>query len=434
MKRDGYLWHLCLSLGTRLIMIALRLLRNILLARLLGPAERGLFALLSALPELIGAVTSGGLNSAVAYRAARQPDMGVLLTYVLVYGCALASLLTLAGLVLLQLSGQPLAVMQQLGILAWLLLLAVPLTIGKSALLTLHNADGRVGPFNALRLLESLLPLPLFIGIWLLFPQAALEAAVSSWLLGLLVVVVIGWCWLGRFHQLRLRWQAETQQQLFHYGARSHPDVLFQQILLRADYLLIGVMLPAADLGYYVMASAAAELLLIVPEAVTTPLMKRLLQQGDGIERLTPLALRLTASVMLLACLSMALIGEWLIVSLFGVAYAPAYPALLWLLPGLFGLCYASILRLDLLGKQRPGALSFITGAGALLNFILNLWLIPHSGIVGAAIASSVAYLLVTLGMLGLYCHLGGVAWWRTLLLLPEDIRLLRRLLRERKP
>lgn len=434
MKRDGYLWHLCLSLGTRLIMIALRLLRNILLARLLGPAERGLFALLSALPELIGAVTSGGLNSAVAYRAARQPDMGVLLTYVLVYGCALASLLTLAGLVLLQLSGQPLAVMQQLGILAWLLLLAVPLTIGKSALLTLHNADGRVGPFNALRLLESLLPLLLFVGLWVLFPQAALEAAVGSWLLGLLVVVVIGWCWLGRFHQLRLRWQAEAQQQLFHYGARSHPDVLFQQILLRADYLLIGVMLPAADLGYYVMASAAAELLLIVPEAVTTPLMKRLLQQGDGIERLTPLALRLTASVMLLACLSMALIGEWLIVSLFGVAYAPAYPALLWLLPGLFGLCYASILRLDLLGKQRPGALSFITGVGALLNFILNLWLIPHSGIVGAAIASSVAYLLVTLGMLGLYCHLGGVAWWRTLLLLPEDIRLLRRLLRERKP
>lgn len=434
MKRDGYLWHMCLSMGTRLVMIALRLLRNILLARLLGPAERGLFSLLSALPELIGAVASGGLNSAVAYKAARQPDMGLLVTYVLIYGCALATLLTLAGLIILQLSDMSLEVLQQLGLLVWLLLLAVPLTIGKNALLTLHNAGGGVGQFNGMRLLESLLPLLLFVGLWVLFPQSVLEAAVGSWLAALLIVVVIGWCWLGRFHRLRLRWRTDSQKELFRYGVRSHPDVLFQQILLRADYLLIGVMLPAADLGYYVMASAAAELLLIIPEAVTTPLMKRLLQQGAGIERLTPLALRLTASVMLLACLSLGLIGEWLIVSLFGVAYAPAYPALLFLLPGLFGLCYTSILRLDLLGKQRPGALSLMMGVGALFNVLLNLWLIPHAGIVGAAIAYSAACLLVTLAMLRLYCRLGGVAWWRTLLLLPEDISLLLALLRERKP
>jgi len=36
MKRGGYLWHLALSLGTRLAMIGLRLLRNVLLARCWG--------------------------------------------------------------------------------------------------------------------------------------------------------------------------------------------------------------------------------------------------------------------------------------------------------------------------------------------------------------------------------------------------------------
>ena len=65
MKQYGYRWHLLVTMGTRLSMIALRLIRNILLARLLGPADRGLFAFLSALPELIAAVTSGGLNTAV---------------------------------------------------------------------------------------------------------------------------------------------------------------------------------------------------------------------------------------------------------------------------------------------------------------------------------------------------------------------------------
>ena len=51
MSRGNYLRHLLLSMGTRLAMIALRLARNVLLARILGPSERGLFALLSTLPD-----------------------------------------------------------------------------------------------------------------------------------------------------------------------------------------------------------------------------------------------------------------------------------------------------------------------------------------------------------------------------------------------
>jgi O-antigen/teichoic acid export membrane protein len=229
-----------------------------------------------------------------------------------------------------------------------------------------------------------------------------------------------------------LQWDRASQKELLRYSARSHPDLLFQQVILRSDYLFIGALLGSTALGHYAMASAAAELLLIVPEAVTTPLMKRLLQQGDGIERLTPLALRLTATVMLGSCLSMALIGEWLIVTLFGAAYQPAYPALLALLPGLFGLCYASILRLDLLGKDRPGSISLLVGLGALLNLALNLLLIPTYGIVGAASASSIAYLAVTVALLVLYCRLSGVPVWQTLIILPSDLVPMRKMLLRR--
>ena len=429
MNRNSYLRHLALSMGTKLAMIALRLLRNVLLARILGPSERGLFALLSSLPDLIAAATSGGLNSAIGYQAAQQRNPGLLLTQVLVYGCLLAGLLTLLCLVLLHSLGIRLEVTEQLGLLAWLLLLAVPLSVLKSGLLTLHNATGGVGAFNALRLSESLAPLLLFLAFYLLWPEAALPAALASWLLGLGLVVLLGLLWLRRGHALRLCWDRSGQRELLAYSAKSHPDLLFQQVILRSDYLFISALLGSTALGHYAMASAAAELLLIIPEAVTTPLMKRLLQQDAGMHQLTPLALRLTATVMLGACLGMALIGEWLIVTLFGAAYQPAYPALLALLPGLFGLCYASILRLDLLGKHRPGSVSLMMGAGAALNLLLNVLLIPRHGIVGAALASSIAYLAVTLAMLVLYCRLSGVAWWRVLIVLPADLLPLRRML-----
>ena len=430
MSRNQYLRHLALSMGTRLAMIGLRLLRNVLLARILGPSERGLFALLSALPDLLAALTSGGLNTALGYQAAQQRPMGLLLTQVLVFGCLAAGLLTLCGVLLFDQFGAELEAAGQLGPLVWILLLAVPLTILKNGLLTLHNADGRVGPFNALRLLESLAPLVLFLACFWMWQTAALEAAIISWMLGIGLVVMAGWCWLGRFHQLRLRWDSGSHRELLRYSSKSHPDVLFQQVLLRSDYLFIGAFIGSEALGYYAMASAAAELLLIVPEAVTTPLMKRLLRQGEGIRQLTPFALRITATVMLGACACMALVGQWLIVGLFGESYAPAYPALLVLLPGLFGLCYASILRLDLLGKNHPGSVSLMMGAGAALNLSLNVLLIPPLGIVGAGIASSVAYLVVSLAMLLWYCRLSQVPLLQTLLILPSDIARLRQLLK----
>ncbi|MCF1488206.1 oligosaccharide flippase family protein [Pseudomonas sp. AA27] len=432
MNRNSYLRHLALSMGTKLAMIALRLLRNVLLARILGPSERGLFALLSTLPDLLSAATSGGLNSAVGYQAAKQRDMGLLLTQVLVYGCLLAGLLTLVCVLLVREFGSDLEITVQLGLLAWLLLLAVPMTVLKSGLLTLHNASGGVGAFNALRLTESLAPLLLFLGLFWMWRDEALEAALISWLCGIALVLVLGLWWLRRQHPLALRWDRGGQRELLSYSAKSHPDLLFQQVILRSDYLFIGAMLGSTALGHYAMASAAAELLLIVPEAVTTPLMKRLLQQDAGMERLTPLALRLTATVMLGACLSMALIGQWLIVTLFGSDYAPAYPALLALLPGLLGLCYASILRLDLLGKNRPGTVSLLMGAGAALNLVLNVLLIPTWGIVGAAAASSIAYLAVTVAMLVLYCRLSGVPLGQTLIILPADLAPLRQMLQRR--
>ena len=432
MKRDSYLRHLLLSMGTKLAMIALRLLRNVLLARILGPSERGLFALLSTLPDLISAATSGGLNSAVGFQAAKQRDMGLLLTQVLVYGCLLAALLTLVCVWLVREFGADLQVTVQLGLLAWLLLLAVPMTVLKSGLLTLHNASGGVGAFNALRLAESAAPLLLFVGLFWMWREQALEAALISWLAGIGLVLVLGVWWLRRQHRLRLSWDRQGQRELLSYSAKSHPDLLFQQLILRSDYLFIGAMLGSTALGHYAMASAAAELLLIVPEAVTTPLMKRLLQQDAGMDKITPLALRLTATVMLGACLGMALIGDWLIITLFGAAYHPAYPALLALLPGLLGLCYASILRLDLLGKNRPGTVSLMMGVGAGLNLLLNIFLIPVWGIVGAALASSIAYLAVTVAMLVLYCRLSGVPLSQTLIILPSDVTPLRQMLLRR--
>ncbi len=63
------------------------------------------------------------------------------------------------------------------------------------------------------------------------------------------------------------------------------------------------------------------------------------------------------------------------------------------------------------------------------MNLALNVILIPRYGIVGAAAASSIAYLGVTLPMLAMYCRLSGVSPWQTLIILPSDLLPMRQML-----
>src|SRR5690606_25167740 len=107
-------------------------------------------------------------------------------------------------------------------------------------------------------------------------------AAVISWIAGLSLAVIIGLCLLARFHDLHLRWSPESRREMLSIGGKSHPDILFQQLLMRADYLLIGLMLDSTALGYYAMASAAAEQLILVLEADTPTQSKSPLQRRDG--------------------------------------------------------------------------------------------------------------------------------------------------------
>ncbi|MNF07724.1 hypothetical protein D3C80_2079640 [compost metagenome] len=71
-------------------------------------------------------------------------------------------------------------------------------------------------------------------------------------------------------------------------------------------------------------------------------------------------------------------------------------------------------------------------GGAAAVNLVLNIVLIPSYGIVGAAMASSIAYLGVTLALLVLYCRLSGVPMLQTLFILPSDLAPLRVMLTRR--
>lgn len=420
------------SLVVKILMMLIRVARNAILARVLGPADRGILALITSVPELLMTLGNLGYSNAAAYAVSRQGQdprqvMGGVLVFVLIMGVVLAGI----SFPVIQSSWLLRDAPGELVAWQWFIAVAIPLFLLKTVQHNLLLVSEKTGQANLISLNESLLPLVIFVVLWGLFHTPPLTAAVQSWFITLWLMVLAAMLPLRQFFPPR--WSTEVLRRMLNYGARGQFDTLFQKMLLRVDYLFVSALAGASALGYYAMATAAAELLLMLPQALTLPLYSYLMRSHQDDKRtVTPMVLRIMLATMTLGAIFLALIGQWLIVLLFGQAFLPAYPALLWLLPGMVALGYCTLVRLDLLAENRPGSISVISGTCVALNAVLNLLFITPLGIVGAAMASSVAYLLAAVALGRLHRQVTGIALRDCLWIRYSDLQALRDYLQHR--
>lgn len=391
-QKNKILRQFSLSLLTKIIRIVLRLLRNGILARVLGPADRGVFSLIISLPVLIMTVGNCGIANSSAYQVANATSSPRRLFRNINFTLfAIGAALLLVSLFWVQQDWLVKDEVEKILCYRWHIAFATVLVMYSVVNFNLLNVLHRIVRYNLFSLFESLLPLLFFVILWWSFGVAPLLAAVYSWF-GSLVVIAILTC-QGRGNCMKMRFDLDVQKELFRYGGRSYFDTLFAKLLLRIDFLFVSAMVGAEGLGYYAMATAAAELLLVVPESLGISLFSFLYKKG-GLDKDATVAtvLRLLFWAMIILALLFAVFGKILILFLFGRDYFPAYMPLLLLLPGLVALGYSTPVRLALLGEDRPGTVSIITGTSLGLNIVFNLIFIPVWGISGAAIASSITY------------------------------------------
>jgi O-antigen/teichoic acid export membrane protein len=101
---------------------------------------------------------------------------------------------------------------------------------------------------------------------------------------------------------------------------------------------------------------------------------------------------RVSLLLVAVAALLVVAVTDPLLALAFGPSYAGASASLRILAVAMLPLSLSRILAGDLKGRGRPGIVSIATLAGLAWTLGLDLLLIPALGIVGAAIASLVAY------------------------------------------
>lgn len=167
-----------------------------------------------------------------------------------------------------------------------------------------------------------------------------------------------------------------------------------QLVLSKTDMLLLGALRGTTDAGIYGVGQRLAELMtlaLFAVNAVYSPLIAQYHARGEPgqLQKLATSAIQVIAFIAIPLALGLAGFGYWIVVWLFGPEYANAYPVLVVLVLGqLVNALAGSVgLLMTMTGHHRPA--TYLVGAAAGINVILNLALIPPFGMMGAAIATA---------------------------------------------
>lgn len=180
-------------------------------------------------------------------------------------------------------------------------------------------------------------------------------------------------------------------------GARAVTGNLATFLNYRFDVFIVNYFLDATQVGLYALGVLVSESLWQIPHAAAVSLLPRTARTMDqGNEVFT---CSITRHVFAIACVSAALIAllsPLAIPMVFGERFRPSIMVIWWILPGTVALAVAKVMAADLVARGKPEYASIFSMVTLAATIALDFLLIPRMGILGAALASSIAYLANT--------------------------------------
>jgi len=179
--------------------------------------------------------------------------------------------------------------------------------------------------------------------------------------------------------------------------------ILAINVYYYADSVLLGLLRTPEEVGFYGAAYKLVLPWLAVAGTVgllAMPQLAEALQRGSSFEPLVRRLSKLSMSLAIPVAVGGTIAAPTLIALVFGVRYLPAalpFSILIWSVVTVFANAPFGFL---LLARRRDRAYMFIALAGAAVNIALNLVLIPTAGMIGAAIATLSAEVVVLGAML----------------------------------
>jgi O-antigen/teichoic acid export membrane protein len=382
------------NLGANLLITLLGLVGSIILARWLGPSQRGVFVAIILIPTIVQYFVNFGLSSATIYFTAQTNSNKNTIWSNLIFIGFIQSIIGIwIGYFIIDFY------LQKYGFeivnLGHLYLFTVPLGIfGMSATYILQGAS----LFKVTNFLKCIVPIGYCIGIiWLKFQHnLSIDNLVYVQLIIQFSYLIIALFLLHKtlLNQFVFKIEYSIIYQMLTYSMKIWFGDISQLANSRIDQFLIGGILSSKDLGIYTVAVSIAKFTSVVADAVRTIMLPSVTNKNSLQEKVTETLSFYKKywifSVFFHAIFALSL--PILILFVFGNAYSESIIICQILVVGSFFINAKTVLGGGVLGMGFPEIMSFVEIAGMITSLIFSVLMIKFYGLIGVSVAIAFSY------------------------------------------
>jgi O-antigen/teichoic acid export membrane protein len=404
---------------------------SIAVSRVLGPDGRGIVALVSVLIATSTALATFGFGTSFAYLAGKNLhplDQIVGNSVVAAFGLGALTILVLVacsdlllGSVLRGMSGLEYEVTLASVPFAYLAVFQLNFLVGAGEAQRASVMQLCSGVFAA-----ALITAALLLGnqgvTGVITTIAVVAVVVALWYLAIVV----------RMYGISFAGSGTIGKAAARFGAKVYLGTISGQFWLRADLLVLNLYAGPSAVGQYSLATSLAEKIWILDSSVAQVTLHDVI--GSAAREAGLIVAKTSRNVLFLAaggCVALAVVAPWLVPALFGEEFSAAVGPLWLLLPGVLAIAVARPISSYFYGQMgRPQITSAVSILTAVVGIAAYLILVPPFGAAGAALGSSIAYIVPVIAYVPLFRRATGLTARETFLINREDLAMYSRLLR----
>lgn len=392
MAKRTYLRDILSILGSNLTVTVCSLSIGIILSRFLGAAGFGLYSAIIVVPVMVIGFTQLGIRRSAIFHIGNKilPEDHIVSALFLLLLWTSALSIIICGFVYFFSDSQPFD-----PLLIVLVLLTIPLLLINvfAGGIFLGKEDiRRAGIINAGPTIITLLLTILFV--WIL-KMSVLGAFIAIALANFIMFFITYRILIVRFrYKITWKYHEGIMKSMIKLGLVNAIAIFIMQLNYRIDILMLKKLSTLEEVGFYSLAMQIAEQLWHIPHAIEAIVLSRSANTKDDqhVHRTVASIFRVSLLFGLVGGLSIFFIAPYLVPLVFGKAFVSSVPMIQVVLPGILILIGFRILNSRLTGMGKPQIAIYAFMPALVINFIMNLFLIPRFGGIGAAWSTNVSY------------------------------------------
>jgi O-antigen/teichoic acid export membrane protein len=411
-----------LTFSTQIITVILGLVSSIIIARILGPEGRGAYSLLILVPTMLSTIGNLGIGIANVYYGGKgKYKWSTLASNSISAALSLGLLLTVSFLVYYY-SFHPVFFKNIDPKLLTVIVFTIPFSLIINYFQQILLGQSRIKAYNFINIMQSIVSLILIL-LLLMVIRKEVEGAIIAFVCTAVLVAILTIIMVSKSTKIELKFNTTVLFESIKFGIQGQLSNIIQFLNYRLDMIMVNMFMNVTSVGYYSISVGLAESLWYFPAAVGTIVFAQTpgLSESQANET-TPKICRNTLLITFFAALLLFVTGKYIIILLYGNSYLPALKPFWILLPGIVALSICKVLSNELTGRGYPIINTYATGASLVANIILNIIFIPRIGIEGAALASTVSYIITAIIVLSVFLKISKNSIIDTLIAKPDDI------------